>query len=423
MLKIVYSICCGIDVHKKFVVATVTSTNENNITTYATKQFSTYSKNLFHLKEWLSEHNCKEVCMESTGKYWIPIYNILEDSCNITLANPKYVKNIPGKKTDEKDSLWLADLHKHGLVKGSFIPPKAIRELRDLMRYRFKLTNFRSSEKNRFQNSLTVSNIMISSVVSDTFGKSSSAIIKYAMEHPDKLDIDYTQFLHKSMLSKADEIKIAMQGSISKNQTAKMSICLNHYDYINNCISQLDTAISLISSEFKSQIELIASAPGITTQSATTIISEIGVDMSVFPDAKHLCSWADLTPQNNESAGKKKSVRISRAGAYLKPILIQCANAAIKNKSCPYFKYRYESIKKRRGHKRAIIAIARMLLTCIYNMLLKNEAFDNSIHEKYLKRENTSRHFQPNIDRIILFLQAQSFEVTKVSQEISPKIS
>ena len=423
MLKIVYSICCGIDVHKKFVVATVTSTNENNITTYATKQFSTYSKNLFHLKEWLSEHNCKEVCMESTGKYWIPIYNILEDSCNITLANPKYVKNIPGKKTDKKDSLWLADLHKHGLVKGSFIPPKAIRELRDLMRYRFKLTNFRSSEKNRFQNSLTVSNIMISSVVSDTFGKSSSAIIKYAMEHPDKLDIDYTQFLHKSMLSKADEIKIAMQGSISKNQTAKMSVCLNHYDYINNCISQLDTAISLISSEFKSQIELIASAPGITTQSATTIISEIGVDMSVFPDAKHLCSWAGLTPQNNESAGKKKSVRISRAGAYLKPILIQCANAAIKNKSCPYFKYRYESIKKRRGHKRAIIAIARMLLTCIYNMLLKNEAFDNSIHEKYLKRENTSRHFQPNIDRIILFLQAQSFEVTKVSQEISPKIS
>ncbi|WP_368487573.1 IS110 family transposase [Clostridium sp. BJN0013] len=423
MLKIVYPICCGIDVHKKFVVATVTSTNENNITTYATKQFSTYSKNLFHLKEWLSEHNCKEVCMESTGKYWIPIYNILEDSCNITLANPKYVKNIPGKKTDKKDSLWLADLHKHGLVKGSFIPPKAIRELRDLMRYRFKLTNFRSSEKNRFQNSLTVSNIMISSVVSDTFGKSSSAIIKYAMEHPDKLDIDYTQFLHKSMLSKADEIKIAMQGSISKNQTAKMSVCLNHYDYINNCISQLDTAISLISSEFKSQIELIASAPGITTQSATTIISEIGVDMSVFPDAKHLCSWAGLTPQNNESAGKKKSVRISRAGAYLKPILIQCANAAIKNKSCPYFKYRYESIKKRRGHKRAIIAIARMLLTCIYNMLLKNEAFDNSIYEKYLKRENTSRHFQPDIDRIILFLQAQGFEVTKVSQEISPKIS
>ncbi|UZQ50533.1 transposase [Clostridium kluyveri] len=221
-------------------------TNENNITTYATRQFSTYSKNLFHLKKWLSEHNCKEVCMESTSKYWIPIYNILKASCNITLANPKYIINS------------------------------------------FKYHDFKRSI--------------------DTFGKSSSAIIKYAIEHPDKLDIDYTQFLHKSMLSKADEIKIAIQGNISKDQTAKMSVCLNHYDYdyINNCISQLDTAISLISSEFKSQIELVASAPGITTHSATVIISEIGVDMSVFPDATHLCSWAGLTPKNKKVRVKRK---------------------------------------------------------------------------------------------------------------------
>jgi transposase len=420
MLKIVYPVCCGIDVHKKFVVATIASTNEKNITIYAAKKFNTYSKNLFHLKEWLSEHNCSEICMESTGKYWIPIYNILEDSCNITLANPKYVRNIPGKKTDKRDSLWLADLHKHGLVPGSFIPPKNIRELRDLMRYRFKLTNFRSSEKNRFQNSLTVSNIMISSVVSDTFGKSASAIIKYAMEHPDELNIDYSKFLHKSMLSKADEINDAMQGNISRDQSAKMSVCLNHYDYVNECISQLDTAISLISSEFKAQIGIIASAPGLTIQSATTIISEIGVDMSVFKDAKHLCSWAGLTPQNNESAGKKKSVRISRAGVYLKPLLVQCANAAIKDKSCLYFKHRYESIKKRRGHKRAIIAIARMLLTCIFNMLLKNEGFDNSIYEEYLKRDTPS---EPNINKAILFLQSQGFAVTKLNQELSPQSS
>lgn len=423
MLKIVYPICCGMDVHKKFVVATIASTSNKNITTYQTKQFNTYSKDLTQLKEWLSENNCKEICMESTGKYWIPIYNILEDSCTITLANPRYVKNIPGKKTDKRDALWLADLHKHDLVPGSFIPPRNIRELRDLMRYRFKLTNIRSSEKNRFQNSLTVSNIMISSVVSDTFGKSSSAIIKYAMEHSDNLDIDYSKFLHKSMISKADEIKVAMQGNISKEQNSKMSVCLNHYDYINSCISQLETAISLLSREFKSQIKIISSVPGLTEKSATTVISEIGTNMSVFKDAKNLCSWAGVVPQNNESAGKKKSVHISRAGAYLKPVLVQCANAAIKDKSCPYFKHRYESIKKRRGHKRAIIAIARMLLTCIYNMLLKNEAFDNSIYEEYFKRENTSNHLNPNIDRIILFLQSQGFEVTKTNQEISPQTS
>lgn len=423
MLKIVHQVCCGMDVHKKFVVATIASTDDKNITTYQTKQFNTYSKALYQLKEWLYQHNCKELCMESTGKYWIPIYNILEDSCNITLANPRYVKNIPGKKTDKRDSLWLADLHKHGLVPGSFIPPKNVRELRDLMRYRFKLTNFRSSEKNRFQNSLTVSNIMISNVVSDTFGKSSSAIIKYAMEHPDNLDIDYSQFLHKSMIAKADEIKVAMQGKISREQNSKMSVCLNHHDYINNCISQLDTAISLLSSQFESQIKITASTPGLTEQSATTVISEIGTNMLAFKDAKHLCSWAGVTPQNNESAGKKKNVHISRAGAYLKPVLIQCANAAIKDKSCPYFKHRYESIKKRRGHKRAIIAIARMLLTCIYNMLLKNEAFDNSIYEEYLKRENSSNSNHPNIERVILFLQSQGFEVTKTIKEISPQTS
>jgi transposase len=417
MLKIVYPICCGIDVHKNFVIANIATTDKNGVTTYANKRFSTYTSDLFLLKEWLSSRNCTAVCMESTGKYWIPIYNVLEDTCKITLANPKYVKNIPGKKTDKRDALWLADLHKHDLVRGSFIPPKNIRELRDLMRYRFKLINFRSSEKNRFQNSLTVSNIMISSVVSDTFGKSASAIIKYAMEHPDNLDIDFTQFLPKNMLSKADEIKSSMQGAISKEQSAKMSVCLNHHDYINNCISQLDTAISLISSEFKSQLEIIASTPGLTIQSATTVISEIGTDMSVFQDSKHLCSWAGLTPQNNESAGKKKSVRISRAGAYLKPLLVQCANAAIRDKSCPYFKHRYESIKKRRGHKRAIIAISRMLLTCIFNMLSKNQAFDNSIYEEYLKRDTNS---SPNINKIIVFLQSQGFEVTKLNQELSP---
>lgn len=417
MLKIVYPVCCGIDVHKKFVVATIASTDKNNVTTYETKSFNTYTSDLLLLKKWLYLHNCKEVCMESTGKYWIPVFNILEDYCAITLANPKYIKNIPGKKTDKRDSLWIADLHKHGLVKGSFIPPKNIRELRDLMRYRFKLTNFRSSEKNRFQNSLTVSNIMISNVVSDTFGKSAAAIIKYAMENPDKLDIDFTQFLHKSMLHKADEIKNAMQGSISKEQSAKMSVCLNHLDYVNECISQLDVAISLISNEFKPQIELLATVPGITVQSAITIISEIGVDMSVFQDAKHLCSWSGLTPQNNESAGKKKSVRISRAGVYLKPLLVQCANAAIKDKSCPYFKYRYESIKKRRGHKRAIIAIARMLLVCIFNMLSKNEAFNSCLYEEYLKKNSKS---QPNINNLIIFLQSQGFVVTKLTQETSP---
>lgn len=414
MLKIIYPVCCGVDVHKKFIVATI-ATTQKNITTYQSKKFSTFTNDLLLFKEWLSSNSCNVVCMESTGKYWIPVFNVLEDSCSVTVANPKYIKNIPGKKTDKRDSLWIADLHKHGLVRGSFIPPKPVRELRDLLRYRFKLVNVRSSEKNRFQNSLTVSNIMLSSVVSDTFGKSASAIIKYAMENPNKKDIDFTRFLHQSMLAKADEINASMQGVISKEQNSKMSVCLKHFDYIEMCIQQLDSTIALLASKFEPQIQITATAPGITLKSATSIISEIGVDMSAFEDAKHLCSWAGLVPQNNESAGKKKSVHVSRAGVYIKPLLIQCANAAIKDKDCPYFHHRYQSIKKRRGHKRAIIAIARMLLTCVYNMLLKNKAFDSSLYEVYLQSSN--RRIEPpvatSIEHAILFLQAQGFAVTK----------
>ena len=228
MLKIVYPICCGIDVHKTFVVATVAATNHENITTYQTKRFSTFTRDLRALALWLSNNQCVHVCMESTGKYWIPVYNILEPSCRITLAHPKYVKAIRGKKTDKKDSIWIADLHKHGLVPGSFIPPADIREIRDLLRYRSKLVSFASSEKNRVQNSLTVSNIMLSSVVSDTFGKSASAILWHLLKHPDDQDFDFRPLLHGSMLKKQDDIALAIDGTISEVQAGKITLCLSH---------------------------------------------------------------------------------------------------------------------------------------------------------------------------------------------------
>lgn len=171
MLKIVYPICCDIDVHKTFVVACIASTNNKGVTTYKRHRFSTFTQGLKKLSQWLLENSCTDVCMESTGKYWIPVFNVLEETCDITLAHPKYVKAIRGKKTDKKDAKWIADLFKYDLVAGSFMPPLPIRELSDLMRYRFKLTNFQSSEKNRFQNCLIVSNIQLGSVVTDTFGK------------------------------------------------------------------------------------------------------------------------------------------------------------------------------------------------------------------------------------------------------------
>ena len=180
MLRIVYPICCGIDVHKKFIVATIGTTNDKNVTEYTVKQFTTFNYDLVNCRDWLRQNNCKEVCMESTGKYWIPLFNVLEDDCNICLAQPKQIKAIPGQKTDKKDSKWICDLHKHGLVRGSYIPCKKIRQLRELCRYMVKLTGHASSELNRMQNCLTVSNIALASVVSDVNGKSSSRIIDFA---------------------------------------------------------------------------------------------------------------------------------------------------------------------------------------------------------------------------------------------------
>ena len=411
MLKIVYPTCCGLDVHKNFIFACVASTDEKGITSYKNHRFNTFTKGLWELADWLKANSCSDVCMESTGKYWIPVYNILEVTCKIVLAHPKYVKAIRGKKTDKKDAKWIADIFKHDLVSGSFIPPLDIRQLRDLMRYRTKLTNFNTGEKNRALNCLTVSNIQLASVVSDVFGKSSSAIIEHLLEHPNDKDFDFRPLLKKSLKQKAEDIGLAIDGEITPEQAEKMKIILSHMESIALCKSNLDSVILGLAEKYIPQIDIVSSAPGIKNPlSAIAIISEIGVDMSVFMTAKHLCSWAGLTPQNNESAGKKKSVRISRAGAYLKPLLVQISNAVVISDKHPEIKNRYLSIKKRRGHKRAIIAIARMLLTAIYQMLKKNEPYNA---ELYKKSDIIPTNRDVSIEQAIFILQRQGYSISK----------
>ncbi|WP_458785308.1 IS110 family RNA-guided transposase, partial [Vallitalea sediminicola] len=278
---------------------------------------------------------------------------------------------------DTKDATWIADLFKFGIVPSSFIPPIDIRMLRELFRYRCKLIGHRSSEKNRMQNALTVSNITLSSVVSDTFGKSSSDIIEYILTCDVFSPEHCKSLLKKKLKDKADDVIQSIIGyDLRSDQSIKMKVCRKHFDFIDECISILDASISDLSKPYQSFIDLASTILGLTAKSSTYIIAEIGTDMSIFKSSKHLCSWAGLTPQNNESAGKKKSVRVSRAGVYLKPLLVQCANATIKNKKNPYFRIKYDRIKKRRGHKRAIIAIARMILTCIYHMFLNGEVFN-----------------------------------------------
>ena len=407
MLKIVYPICCGMDVHKSFVVACIATTNDHGVTNYKSKRFSTFTGDLRRCADWLSENNCKDVCMESTGKYWIPIYNILEHTCNIVLAHPKYVKAIRGKKTDKRDAKWIADIFKHDLVSGSFIPPADIRQLRDLVRYHWKLTNFNVGEKNRAQNCLTVSNIKLDDVFSDVFGKAASAITTRLLESNEPFDVK--PYLTKNIKKPIEQIQAAVDGEMCAEQAEKLRIIRSHMDSLELCKLNLESLIPSTAEKYIPQLNLVMTAPGIQSFAAIGIISEIGVDMSVFPTSKHLCSWAGLTPQNNESAGKKKTTRISRAGAYIKPLLVQCALCAIRTKQFPEVRNRYLALKKRRGHKKAIIAIARMLLTAIYNILKWNEVYNS---ELYRKADRPPAHREVSVEEAVFILQRQGYLVT-----------
>ena len=376
-LKIVFPICCGIDVHRDFVVACIATTNAQGVTDYKSKRFSTFSGGLRDLRDWLASHNCRDVCMESTGKYWFPIHNILEPTCHVVVTHPKFVKAIKGKKTDKRDAMWIADLFKHDLVRGSFIPPEDIRQLRDLCRYWVKLTSYTTGEKNRAQNCLTVSNFKLDSVFSSVFGKSASAIISFMLEHPGE-QFDVAPFVHRGCKTPISEIQAAADGYFNPFQAEKLKIIRHHMDDLGFLKSLLETQIFALAMPYAHQVELLLTVPGISDPlTAIRIIAEIGVDMSVFESAKHCCSWAGLTPQNNESAGKKKTTRIGKAGQYIKPLLIQCALAASNPRSSKYpdILSKYQQLKKRRGSKKARVAIARRLLTAIFQMLLKDEPY------------------------------------------------
>lgn len=413
MLKIVNRNCAGIDVHKKVIVVTIAKTNEHDITDYQTKSFNTFTEDLIKCRDWLVSNGTLDVCMESTGKYWIPVFNILEEKCKCIITHPKYVRTIKGKKTDKKDSIWIADMFKHGLVEPSFMPPADIRQLRDLVRYRNKLVNIRSGEKNRFQNSLTMSNVQIANVVTDVFGKTSQSILKLMLSNPNLTLDDITPLLRKNLKSSPEEILKSINGNFDESQSSKMNIVLKHYDSINECINELEEQILKLAFKYSTEINLLLTVPGIKEISAIFIIAEIGANMNTFIDDKHLCSWAGLTPRCNESAKKKKSVRITKAGIYIKPLLVQCALCAIKDKSCPYIKARYESLKRRRGHKKAIIAVARLLLTSIYHILLTGEVFDYKRFENLMdKNFKSHKNIQNTPEEMISYLTNLGYNIT-----------
>ena len=417
MMRLAYPICCGLDVHKKVIVATIVTTDNVGVSTYIQRSFSTINSDLVLFHDWLIEHNCKHVCMESTGKYWIPIYNYLEADIDVCLTHPKYVKAIKGKKTDKKDSKWIADLYKFDLVRCSFIPPKDFRQLREIARYRFKLVCMKSSEKNRIQNCMTVSNIALASFVSDPFGKTAKDIMAYLLQNTaDTIsDKDVKKLIRKNTKATSDEIFAAIKGyTIEPDQAKKLELAQNHLEYLDEMITATEVELYVRIKPYWQYVEYVSSMPGMTQLSATIVLAETGVNMDIFEDAGHLCSWCGLTPRNNESANKKHSTKIMKAGAYLKPMMVQCALAAIACKKNPYFAIKYRRIKSRRGHKKALIAIARMMMVSIYHMVKDLKPFCPSDYEELMDPQKHPQKVVLNDANVFDYLKNQGYDISSL---------
>lgn len=308
LFTVLHHCVCGIDVHQGNVVACLLQVDENGNYEDTIKTFSTMTSDLQKMKNWLLEAGCKKVAMESTGVYWIPVFNVLEEGdFEITLSNARQVKNVPGKKTDPNDSRWISKLLAVGLVNGSFIPPKEIRELRTFTRYRDKLIGMRTSEKDRALNILESCNIKLASVASDVFGKSGTAMMKELIEHPTDFDIENTANLaQKTMRKKIPELMEALNGKMDTSHAALLQMVLDHLDYINGQIAKVEAEIEEKCKPYQQEIELLDEIPGVSKTTAQSLIAEIGTDMSVFETPERIASWAGLSPGNNESAGKKK---------------------------------------------------------------------------------------------------------------------
>lgn len=366
----VYDICCGIDVHKKLMVACLRKGSRNVI-----REFGATTRELLTLADWLRESDCKMVAMESTASYWKPLYNILESSgLNAMVVNAHHMKAVPGRKTDVRDAEWIADLLQHGLLQASYIPDKDQRELRELVRYRKSLTGERSRELNRLQKMLEGANIKLSGTVRDINGKSARSLLEYIITGAPFDEAKYDELYDQNVIAhnlKATREQIIddLNGVMSPLQRRMMKELLMHLDELNAHIKNLDDEIdNFMKPEEKKASEAIQSIPGIGNTSAQAIISVIGTDMSRFPTDSHIASWAGLCPGDNESAKKRKSGKTRKGNALLRSTLVTCAHSAVRNKQS-YFYAQFMRISAHRGKKRAYVAVAHSMLIAIYHIL------------------------------------------------------
>lgn len=401
--------CCGIDVHKSMIKVSIAKGPLNQPPKFFTRTFSTMTSDLLKLKDWLRENEVEAVAMESTGVYWKPIFNILEDEFRIVLANPQYLKKVPGKKSDVKDCEWIASLLRCGLIPASFIPPRPIRELRELNRTRRKLVGMMASEKNRIQKVLEDANIKLASVVSKIDGVSSMDMIQ-ALLKKDKLSKEEIAGMARGRLkNKVDKLVEALNGRINDHHRFLLRLHLNDIAFLADQVEEIDDQIQKCMIPFRKEENLILTIPGINKTSASAIISEIGTNMSQFPTEAHLASWAGICPGNNESAGIKKSGKIRKGDRYLKATLTEVAWAASRTKESA-FSAIYNNIAKRRGKKRALIAVGHQILNTVYRALKTGEPFVDEGAEAVYQRNSKARR-----QSAIRFLEQSGYVVTKAS--------
>ena len=402
MLEVKVENGAGIDVAKKFLMVCVMTGPVDQKPAVEVRRFGTSVGELERLRAWLQERRCTDVLMESTGSYWKPVYNILEGTVNIVLANPEQVKGLRGKKTDPNDSRWLAGLLRHGLVRGSFIPPRDIRELRDLTRRRRTLLSDGTAERNRVQKVLEDANVKIGDVLSDVFGASGQAMLDALLENK-KGPEEIAELAHWRLAAKVPQIVEALKGHrMTSHHHLLIRQSLQHMRYIEEMIGELDKEIQERLRPYQRQVELACSVPGIGPNSAASILAETGMDMSPegpFPDCHQLASWATVSPGNNESGGKRKSGRTRKGNRWLRATLGQTAWAAAAKKNSS-LQLRFQRLKLRRGAKRAAVATAHAQLIAIYWALRNGTPYKETQQTENERREAQIRYHLRQLEKL-----------------------
>ena len=382
--------CAGLDVHKDSIVACVRTTDEQGGRRQVTATFNTTTSALLALHDWLERQHVTTIGMESTGVYWKPVYYLLEDTFDCWLLNARHMHNVPGRKTDVADAAWIAQLVEHGLVRPSFVPPREIRELRNYTRYRKAQIAERSREVQRLQKALEDAGIKLASVATDVMGVSGRAMIEAIIDGTDD-PVILADLAKGRLRKKIPALREALEGRVRQSHRLLMRAMLNHIEFLEDGIERLSAEIETLTAPLLAQVELLDTIPGVNRRSAEVILAEIGTDMSRFPSANHLASWSGMCPGNNESAGKRFSGKTRKGSKWLRACLTESAEAAARTKGT-YFAAQYARIKSRRGHKKAIVAVAHSILIIAYHILKDGQPYNELGADYFAQRRSTDAY-------------------------------